>query len=171
MNILEQARGIIYEKSEEKERQYGDFFENMEDAAKIASVMSKKEFTAEDIYHALIGLKFARESHTHKHDNMLDAIAYLASLHEYRESKLNEITQEKINDIEVVNAFEFLSDKKKQWIDSKNIKKQKNGHGRNFTIDEEDDEEPLDWKDLLHFKMLEEDASKDPFIGFTTTLA
>jgi hypothetical protein len=52
MNILEQARGIIYDKSEEKERQYGDFFENMEDAARIASVMSKKQFTAEDIYHA-----------------------------------------------------------------------------------------------------------------------
>lgn len=98
MNILEQARGIIYDKSEEKERQYGDFFENMEDAAKIASVMSKKEFTAEDIYHALIGLKFARESFTHKHDNILDAIAYLASLHEYKEAKIS-----KIKDYEVID--------------------------------------------------------------------
>jgi hypothetical protein len=87
MNILEHARGIIYDKSEEKDRQYGDFFENMEDAAKIASVMSKKELTAEDIYHALIGLKFARESNSHKYDNLMDAIAYMASLHEYKENK------------------------------------------------------------------------------------
>jgi hypothetical protein len=90
INILEHARKIIYEKSEEKDRQYGDFFENMEDAAKIASVMSKKEITAEDVYHSMIGLKFARESNSHKYDNLMDGIAYIASLHEYKEHKLNQ---------------------------------------------------------------------------------
>ena len=118
MNILEQARGIIYDKSEEKQRQYGDFFENMEDAAKIASVMSKKQLTAEDIYHALIGLKFARESYTHKHDNMLDAIAYLASLHEYKESKITKVKENSdiysiIENIEVVDPIVVKYIKKK----------------------------------------------------------
>jgi small nuclear ribonucleoprotein (snRNP)-like protein len=89
MNILEHANNIVYERGEEKERQYGDFFKNMEDAASIASIMSKKEITAEDVYHSLIGLKFARESNTHKYDNIMDAIAYIASLHEYKESKQN----------------------------------------------------------------------------------
>lgn len=100
-NILEHARGIIYDRSEEKERQYGDFFQNMEDAASIASIMSKKEITAEDVYHCLIGLKLARESHAHKYDNLLDAIAYMASLHEYKESKFERITDSIIKDIEV----------------------------------------------------------------------
>lgn len=140
MNILEQARGIIYDKSEEKERQYGDFFENMEDAAKIASVMSKKQLTAEDIYHALIGLKFARESYTHKHDNMLDSIAYLASLHEYKESKFERITQKMLDDIEVVDPV-VVKDKKK---DLKKTLKRGNGHGDHysFEIDEEDEISP-----------------------------
>jgi hypothetical protein len=101
-NILLHAYDIVYNRGEEKERQYGDFFENMEDAAKIASVMSKKELTAEDIYHALIGLKFARESNNHKHDNILDALAYIASLHEYKESKFERLTEELLNNIDVV---------------------------------------------------------------------
>jgi hypothetical protein len=144
MNILEQARGIIYDKSEEKERQYGDFFENMEDAAKIASVMSKKQLTAEDIYHALIGLKFARESYTHKHDNMLDAIAYLASLHEYKESKTVRAKENFgiyniVENIEVVDPVVVKSKKK----DSKTLLKKNNGLGRDYWYTVEiDDENP-----------------------------
>ena len=145
MNILEQARGIIYDKSEEKERQYGDFFENMEDAAKIASVMSKKQLTAEDIYHALIGLKFARESHAHKHDNMLDAIAYLASLHEYKESQKTNPKPftgiwDIIENIKVVDPV-IVKEKKK---DPKKTLKRGNGRGNHysFEIDEEDEISP-----------------------------
>ena len=137
MNILEQARGIIYDKSEEKERQYGDFFENMEDAAKIASVMSKKQLTAEDIYHALIGLKFARESFNHKHDNMLDAIAYLASLHEYKESKFERITQKMLDDIEVVDPV-VVKDKKK---DLKTTSKRGSGRGDHYSFEIDDDKQ------------------------------
>lgn len=137
MNILEQARGIIYDKSEEKERQYGDFFENMEDAAKIASVMSKKQLTAEDIYHALIGLKFARESFNHKHDNMLDAIAYLASLHEYKESKTpKQFTGiwDIIENIKVVDPI-IVKEKKK---DQKKTLKRGNGRGDHYSFDIDD---------------------------------
>lgn len=107
-NILLHAHDIVYNRGEEKERQYGDFFENMEDAAKIASVMSKKELTAEDIYHALIALKFARESNNHKHDNILDALAYIASLHEYKESKFERLTEELLNNMDV--AFDDESE-------------------------------------------------------------
>jgi hypothetical protein len=145
MNILEQARGIIYDKSEEKERQYGDFFDNMEDAAKIASVMSKKEFTAEDIYHALIGLKFARESFTHKHDNMLDAIAYLASLHEYKESKFERITQKILDDFDVVDPI-YVVDKKK---DLKTAFTRGNGRGDHYSFEIDNDDEEQSPKELL----------------------
>ena len=107
-NILLHAHDIVYNRGEEKDRQYGDFFENMEDAAKIASVMSKKELTAEDIYHALIALKFARESNNHKHDNILDALAYIASLHEYKESKFERLTQKMIDDLDIVFTDESV---------------------------------------------------------------
>jgi hypothetical protein len=145
MNILEQARGIIYDKSEEKERQYGDFFENMEDAAKIASVMSKKQLTAEDIYHALIGLKFARESFNHKHDNMLDAIAYLASLHEYKEAKIKREEQfigiyNIIENIKVVDPVVVKSKKK----DLKKTSNHLNGRGDHYSFDI--DNEDRIWK-------------------------
>ena len=129
MNILEQARGIIYDKSEEKQRQYGDFFENMEDAAKIASVMSKKQLTAEDIYHALIGLKFARESYTHKHDNMLDAIAYLASLHEYKESKITKV-KENSDIYSIIENIEVIDPIVVKYIKKKLKKTSKHGNGR-----------------------------------------
>jgi hypothetical protein len=49
MNILEQANEIIYKRSEEKARQYGPMQEGMQEAAKIASLLSRKELTAVDM--------------------------------------------------------------------------------------------------------------------------
>lgn len=83
MNILEKANEIVNLRSEEKERQYGPFAECNEKAAKIASILSGKEFTAIDIYHFQIALKLARESFSHKQDNLLDAVAYIGALDNY----------------------------------------------------------------------------------------
>lgn len=83
MNILEKANEIVNLRSEEKERQYGPFAECNEKAAKIASLISGKEFTAIDIYHFQIALKLARESFSHKQDNLLDAAAYIGALDNY----------------------------------------------------------------------------------------
>lgn len=83
MNILEKANEIVNLRSEEKERQYGPFAECNEKAAKIASLISGKEFTALDIYHFQIALKLARESFSHKQDNLLDAAAYIGALDNY----------------------------------------------------------------------------------------
>jgi hypothetical protein len=107
---------------------------------------------------------------------MLDAIAYLASLHDFKESKFERMTQKMLDDlvdnIEVVDPV-FVESKKKPSKDTLKPKKEKNGHGRNFTIDdEEEDEELLDWKDILHFEMLDqEEYNKDPFKGFVTTIS
>jgi hypothetical protein len=87
MNILEKANKIIYERAEEKERQYGPFIEGMQRAASIYSGMTGKEATADDMYKALIALKLSRQSYNHKEDNLLDAIAYLASLNDFLNSK------------------------------------------------------------------------------------
>ena len=85
MNILTKAHEIVYERSEEKSRQYGDFHKGMERAASIYSGMTGKDMSTEDMYKAMIALKLSRESYTHKEDNLLDAVAYMASMNDYLE--------------------------------------------------------------------------------------
>jgi len=87
MNILKKANQIVNERSEEKERQYGNFIECMSKTARIATEMSSKEITTEDAYNVLIALKLARASNKYKEDNLLDAVAYLGSLNNYKNGK------------------------------------------------------------------------------------
>jgi len=90
MNILKKADEIINERSEEKERQYGPMSWTNEQAAKIATVLCKKEITCKDLYFFQISLKLARESWAHKEDNMLDLVAYIGGYNNYMEGILNE---------------------------------------------------------------------------------
>jgi len=87
MNILEKANEIVNVRSEEKERMYGPFEEGMERAAKILSGMTGIELDATFMYKAMIALKLSRESYNHKEDNLLDAVAYLGSLNNYKSNK------------------------------------------------------------------------------------
>lgn len=84
MNILEKANEIVFLRSEEKERMYGDFHQCMQKTAVIASEMSNKKIDIIDCYNVLIALKLARQANSHKEDNLLDAIAYIASLNELK---------------------------------------------------------------------------------------
>jgi len=86
-SILQEAFNIVEKRDQEKERQYGPFEEGMEKTAAIASLITNKEITAEDVYKVLIALKLSRQSYNHKRDNLLDAIAYIGSLNKYIESK------------------------------------------------------------------------------------
>ena len=90
MNILEKANQIINERSEEKERQYGPMGEGLERAAMIASGMTGKDFNADDIFAALIALKFSRHSYNYKEDNFLDAAAYLGAWNNYLQRDLKD---------------------------------------------------------------------------------
>lgn len=83
MNILLKANEIVNERSEEKERQYGPFSETNKRVAEIASVLTQKNITTQDVYMFQIALKLGRESFTHKEDNLLDAVAYIAALNNY----------------------------------------------------------------------------------------
>ena len=85
--ILQKAQEIIYERSEEKERMYGPMQEGMIEAAQIASLLSRKEITATDMYNCMIALKLSRQSYNHKEDNLLDCVAYMAGLNDYENSK------------------------------------------------------------------------------------
>lgn len=87
MNILEQANEIVNLRSEEKERMYGPFEDGMERAALIAKGMTGKDITAEDVYAIMVALKLSRHSYSYKEDNLLDAVAYLGSLNNYKTNK------------------------------------------------------------------------------------
>jgi len=86
-NILQQAHEIIYDRLEEDDRKYGPMKDNINDAAKIASVLRNKEIIGLDVLACLIGIKFSRERFSHKRDNILDAVAYLASYNDQLEEK------------------------------------------------------------------------------------
>lgn len=86
-NILEEANNIVNKRSQEKERSYGKFIPCMQKTARIASEMSNKEITTEDAYNVLIALKLARQSHCHKEDNLLDAVAYIGSLNNMKNNE------------------------------------------------------------------------------------
>lgn len=90
MSILQQAHSIVFERNEEKERMYGPFEDGMEQAARIASELSRKEITTFDMYNCMIALKLSRASWNYKEDNYLDAVAYMASLNEYLKQKQDE---------------------------------------------------------------------------------
>jgi hypothetical protein len=83
MNILEKANEIVNLRLEEKERMYGDFHLSMEKTSSIASLLSNKSLDVNDCYNVLIALKLARQSNSHKEDNLLDAVAYMGSLNDY----------------------------------------------------------------------------------------
>mgnify|MGYP001231350529 CR=1 FL=1 len=85
MNILKKADEIVNKRSEEKEREYGPFSECNRRAAVIASILSSKEITVEDIYNFQIALKLARESWSHKEDNLLDLVAFIGAKNNYLE--------------------------------------------------------------------------------------
>lgn len=87
MNILKKADEIVNQRKEEKEREYGPFEEGMENASKIASLLSQKEITTKDMYNCMIALKLSRQAYNHKEDNLLDTVAYIGSLNNYLNKK------------------------------------------------------------------------------------
>jgi hypothetical protein len=71
----------------------------------------------------------------HLQEELMDATLYLQRLKE----EISTLREEKallkeLNDIDVIDAFEYLSDKKKQWKDSKKPKKPGIGRGDHFTF-------------------------------------
>ena len=88
-SILQKAHAIVYERTEEQSRNYGDIQHSMIRAAAIASHISGKLISPEMIYYSIIAIKLSRESHAHKEDNLLDAVAYISALNDYLEDNNN----------------------------------------------------------------------------------
>ena len=96
MNILKRADLIVNVRSEEKERQYGPFQASMEKAASLYNLMSPsdQQITTAGMYRAMIALKLSREAYSHKEDNLLDAVAYMASMNDYLEDRKELLNKE-----------------------------------------------------------------------------
>lgn len=92
MNILEKADQIVNHRSEEKERMYGPFNENMERATAIYNAASpaNEQISVQGMYRAMVALKLSREAFAHREDNLLDAAAYIGALNNYIESKFTD---------------------------------------------------------------------------------
>ena len=88
-NILQKAHAIVYERTEEQSRNYGDIQSSMITAACIATHISGRIVSPKEIYISIIAIKLSRESHAHKEDNLLDAVAYISALNDYLEDLNN----------------------------------------------------------------------------------
>jgi len=84
MNILKKAQEIIFDRKEEKERQYGNIDDSIRKAALVASELCNKEITAEDFYKCMIALKVSRMAYNTKKDTMLDCVGYIAALDNFK---------------------------------------------------------------------------------------
>jgi hypothetical protein len=87
MNILKEANRIVNERSEEKKRQYGSFSDSMDSMRDIFNAMTGYKLTTEDMFMAMLALKLSRQKHSHKEDNLLDAVAYMGALNNYANKK------------------------------------------------------------------------------------
>jgi hypothetical protein len=86
-NILKIADKIIFERAEEKEREYGPINESISKAALIASELCNKDISTEDFYKCMIALKISRMAYNIKKDTMVDCVAYIAALENYKNNK------------------------------------------------------------------------------------
>lgn len=84
MNILKEAHKIIFDRAEEKERQYGPINESIAKAARVASELTNKDISTEDFYKCLIALKISRMAYNIKKDTMLDCVGYIAALDSFK---------------------------------------------------------------------------------------
>lgn len=70
-------------RSEERDREYGGFSASMEKAAIIASELTNKKITTEDLFKCQIALKLSRISNSNKLDSFTDLIGYAEGLWNY----------------------------------------------------------------------------------------
>ena len=94
-SVLGRAYKIVEERNEEKTRQYGTFKDSIEKTATIASAITSKDITPNDVFAVLTALKLSRISHSMKtkndlpdnDDSVLDACAYLGAWQNYSNNK------------------------------------------------------------------------------------
>lgn len=66
--------------ADERQEQYGDVTQNFEDVRDICRAMFGIELTVQEVAKIMIAIKWSREKHQSKHDNLIDAVNYTAIL-------------------------------------------------------------------------------------------
>ena len=87
LSMAQEVHEIVNERGEETARAYGPFSKGMQRAAMIFSGATGIQVEGEHMYMALVALKLSRQSFNHKYDNLLDAMAYLQGLANFKEGK------------------------------------------------------------------------------------
>ena len=87
LSMAQEVHEIVNERGEETARAYGPFSKGMQRAAMIFSGATGIHVEGEHMYMALVALKLSRQSFNHKYDNLLDAMAYLQGLANFKEGK------------------------------------------------------------------------------------
>lgn len=90
-SLLNEASKVMQERA----KTYGDYKNNLQRAAGIASMINGKHFTSYDIATIMVALKLARirEQKTH-HDSWVDAINYMAMAESLSNDKVeNEVIE------------------------------------------------------------------------------
>lgn len=87
--ILTKAQDIVYNRTEEQSRNYGDIQESMERASRIATHILGQDISTDIIYWSIVAIKLSREGYKHKEDNLLDAVAYMSALNDHLENNKN----------------------------------------------------------------------------------
>jgi hypothetical protein len=77
MNILEEANFLV---NGARQSSYDHPLDNFTRIAKIWSVILDKEITPEQVGLCMVGMKVARESFTHKQDNLIDGAGYFYTI-------------------------------------------------------------------------------------------
>lgn len=88
-SILKKAHNIVYNRTEEQSRNYGEIQESMERASRIATHILGQDISTEIIYWSIVAIKLSREGYKHKEDNLLDAVAYMSALNDHLENYKN----------------------------------------------------------------------------------
>ena len=82
-SILSEAKRI----TENNDRKYEDMNISFQRIADIASKITGKDLTAEDVIYVLVALKLQRETYKHKRDNLVDIMGYINILNKLKENK------------------------------------------------------------------------------------
>ena len=79
--LLTEAYNLV---TGDRQKAYGHPSVNFDRIARLWSVALDKEITAEDVAVCMVLVKIARQLHTPKRDNVVDALAYLLTLEAVR---------------------------------------------------------------------------------------
>ena len=102
--------------------------EGFERAALIASGMSGKEWSAHDMFIAMVALKFSRQSYNFKEDNLLDAVAYIGAWQNYindtKPDHAGPDSPEEITNAKSTNKKTLLTEEEKKYLEEEDTSDQ-----------------------------------------------